>query len=321
MNIRPVTPSELSTYDELARQHGSLFNDSKWLALFGKQAQVLGVFAGDGRMVGGVSFYQERRWGLRILRSAPFTPTCGPFVAVKSQNPVTVLEERRSVLECVAEYLEKQSAAICTLSLERGILDALPFFWHGYKVVPNYTYLLNLAVPLDQIRKNMSPIRRNDISKGTRDGLVVKQTTDLAVVRDLVLATFGRQEKFVDKGYLEAILFHYANPTNSFGFTTYRGENPISTCFIVHDAKTAYYLLGGYRAEDRHHGAGPLAVFAAIQHSQELGLKTFDFEGSMVPAIERYFRGFGGQLTPYLTVNKGWLPVEMALKLIRRQIF
>ena len=321
MNVRPVAQSELSTFNELAHQQGTLFNCLEWLALFGKQIQPLGIFSEDGQMVGGLALFRERRWGLKILRNAPFTPGCGPFVAVQSQNPVAVLEERRKALECMTEYLEKKSAAICMLALERGIVDALPFTWCGYKVVPNYTYLLNLAVPLDQIRKNMSPIRRNDISKGTRDGLVVKQTTDLAVVRDLVLATFGRQEKFVDKGYLEAILFRYANPANSFGFTTYRGENPISTCFIVHDAKTAYYLLGGYRAQDRHHGAGPLAVFAAIRRAQELGLKTFDFEGSMVPAIERYFRGFGGQLTPYLTVNKAWLPVEMALKLMRRQIF
>lgn len=321
MNVRPLAQSELSVFDSLAHQHGALFNCLEWLALFGKPIQPLGIFADAGQMVGGLALFQERRWGLKILRNPPFTPTCGPFVAVQSHHPVAVLEERRKALECVTEYLEKESAAICMLALERGISDALPFFWGGYKVVPNYTYLMDLTVPLDQIRKKMSAIRRNDMSKGTRDGLVVNQTTDLAVVRDLVQATFARQNKFVDTGCLEAILFRYARPANSFAFTTYRNENPISTCFVVHDARTAYYLLGGYRATERHHGAGPLAVFAAIQHSQELGLKTFDFEGSMVPAIERYFRGFGGELTPYLTVNKAWLPVELALKLVRRQIF
>ena len=89
----------------------------------------------------------------------------------------------------------------------------------------------------------------------------------------------------------------------------------------MHDSQTAYYLLGGYQAEERHHGAGALAVFEAIQHCREIGLKTFDFEGSVIPAIEKYFRGFGGQLKPYFSVNKAWLPLEMALKFGWRQYF
>jgi len=50
-------------------------------------------------------------------------------------------------------------------------------------------------------------------------------------------------------------------------------------------------------------------------------MRVFDFEGSNVPSIERYFRGFGGTLTPYIGVHKAWLPVEMALKLRYRNLF
>jgi hypothetical protein len=52
-----------------------------------------------------------------------------------------------------------------------------------------------------------------------------------------------------------------------------------------------------------------------------LGLRAFDFEGSVVPAIERHFRGFGGTLTPYFRVNKAWLPIEMVLKFFKRRLF
>jgi hypothetical protein len=79
--------------------------------------------------------------------------------------------------------------------------------------------------------------------------------------------------------------------------------------------------MGGYGSEHKHHGAGPAAMFAAIRHAKKQGLAIFDFEGSMIPPIERYFRGFGGLLTPYLTVNKAWLPFEFVLKMIRRSNF
>ena len=321
MKIRELEPAELPAYDELAKAHGTLFNRLDWLALFGAQMRPFGIFDEGGKIVGGLSLYRERRWGLDILRRAPFTPTCGPFLAVKSQNPVAVLEERRKALDAMADHLEAAGASVCMLPLARDVQDALPFFWRGYKVIPLYTYLLDLAPPLEQIRKNMSPDRRNDVSKAFRDGLTVRPAPDLEVVRDLVLSTFGRQQKFVDRACLEGILFQYAHPGNSYAFVACRGEQPISACFVIHDDRTAYYLLGGYRAEDRHHGAGALAVMEAIRHAQELGLKTFDFEGSVLPPIERFFRGFGGRLTPYFTLNKAWRPLEVLLKFRNRSFF
>ena len=41
----------------------------------------------------------------------------------------------------------------------------------------------------------------------------------------------------------------------------------------------------------------------------------------MLPPVERYFRGFGGRLVPIFGVHRAWLPLEMALKLFRRQKF
>ena len=59
-----------------------------------------------------------------------------------------------------------------------------------------------------------------------------------------------------------------------------------------------------------HHGA-----------AKDRGLAIFDFEGSVILPIERYFRGFGGTLTPIISVHKAWLPLEMGLKLVRRSLF
>jgi hypothetical protein len=53
-----------------------------------------------------------------------------------------------------------------------------------------------------------------------------------------------------------------------------------------------------------------------------LGIKYFDFEGSMLPQIEIFFRGFGGQLVPYYNrINKAKLPLEILLKFYKRELF
>jgi hypothetical protein len=321
MNIRAISDTEIASYNALACEQGTVFHSVAWTALFGDRLTRYGVFQKNGDLIAGFHLYKIRMLGMTVLRNPPFTPHCGPFFKINAKNQVAILEAKRDILEAIADFLDNGSHAIVSVSLVPTIQDAVPFIWRKFKVVPGYTYILDLAVSLDELKRRMSPVRRNDISKAVRDGLVVRQIADPAVVRDLVMETFSRQRVSSCSQYLNEILFHFSNESNSYTFMTYRGDTAIACCFIVHDSKTAYYLLGGYRDDEKHHGAGALALLEAIKHAKELGLAAFDFEGSMIPAIEKYFRGFGGRLTPYFTVNKAWLPLEMALKFVKRHMF
>lgn len=321
MDIRAISDTELASFDALAREHGTVFHSVAWTALFGDDLVRYGVFQKNGDLIAGFCLRRLVVLGMEVFRTPPFTPQCGPFFRIKAQKPVAVLEARREILDAVAEFLDRRSCALVSVGLDPRIQDTLPFVWRKFKVVPRYTYVLDLASSLEDVQANMSPATRNDISKATRDGLVVRQTTDPKVIRDLVRETFARQHVHTDAQHLDAILFRFSNPGNSFMFTTCRGDSAIAGCFVVYDTRTAYYLLGGAKADERHHGAGALALIEAIKHAKQLRIATFDFEGSMIPAIERYFRRFGGQLTPYFTVNKAWLPLEIGLKLFKRELF
>lgn len=321
MNIREITDTEQAAYDLLALEHGTVFHTTAWTSLFGDRLVRYGVFQKNGDVVAGFSLYKVRILGMTVLRNPPFTPRCGPFFRIEAKNPVAILEARRDILDAMAQFLDNRSHALVSLPLDPGIEDTLPFVWRNFKAVPKYTYILDLTLSMDNVKKNMSPVRRRNITKALRDGLAVRQTTDPAVIRPLILQTFSRQAMHINTQHIDLILNIFANSNNSYMFTTYQGDNPIACCFVVHDRRTAYYLMGGYNSDDKHHGAGALALFEAIKYAKKLGLAEFDFEGSMIPAIERYFRGFGGRLTPYFMVNKAWLPLEMALKCVRRQLF
>ena len=52
----------------------------------------------------------------------------------------------------------------------------------------------------------------------------------------------------------------------------------IAAVYIVWDEKRSYYLLGGYDAEESHHGASAIAMWEAIRFTkEELGLNEFDY--------------------------------------------
>jgi len=60
-----------------------------------------------------------------------------------------------------------------------------------------------------------------------------------------------------------------------------------------------YYLLAGSDGRTRHHGALALLIWEALRLASHLGV-VFDFEGSMLPRVERMFRAFGAEQRPYL---------------------
>jgi len=321
MKAREIEERECGAYEAVARECGTIFHTTAWTSLVGKGLKRVGVFSKSDELVAGFHYFRSGPAFARYLRNPPCTPMCGPFLRCSAKNPVAVLELRRNVLTALASFLRRPEFALISLSLGRDIDDALPFVWSRFKVVPRYTYLIDLRQSRNARMGSMSVARRNDLSKATRDGLAAVQANDYRVVRELVRDGFIRNGLGGNDELLDAIFGQFAKPENCYGFVTMRNDEPLAAAFVIHDKRTAYYILGGYRATNGHHGAGALALANAIEHAAELGLEVFDFEGSMIPAIERYFRGFGGKLHSYFTVNRAWLPLELMLKLYKRHIF
>jgi hypothetical protein len=76
-----------------------------------------------------------------------------------------------------------------------------------------------------------------------------------------------------------------------------------AAAYIVWNADCAYYLMAGGDPDLRNSGAGSLVTWEAITFASTIS-RQFDFEGSMIEPIERFFRAFGGQPVPYFALSK-----------------
>ncbi len=321
MMIKEISDNDSFNYNELATKYGTIFNTIDWLKTFEGNARAYGIYDKGDNLIGGFSTYKENKYGFKIYCNPPFTPCIGPFLETKATNPVTVMNVWKKVLSSMADFIERLPYSVISICLNQNIVDTQPFIWRKFKVTPGYTYVLDLSRSIEDIHNRLSVETRHHIKKGAKDGLVVKQVDDFGIVRSLVLKTFLRQGKKAHEYYLGRILFEFANRDNSFAFAVFRDDKPIAASFCTHDSHTAFLLLSGYDHENKHHGAGPMAVSEAISCARESGLKYFDFEGSMIPQIEKYFRGFGGKLRPYYRINKAKLPLEILLKFFKRELF
>ena len=77
----------------------------------------------------------------------------------------------------------------------------------------------------------------------------------------------------------------------------------VSALYMTWDSRFAYYNIGCSHPDHTTTGAMSLLMWTAIQHAG-LVTKAFNFEGSMIASVERFFRGFGGIQTPYFQVSR-----------------
>ncbi|HUM81999.1 MAG TPA: GNAT family N-acetyltransferase, partial [Methanothrix sp.] len=264
----------------------------------------------------GFYVWEVFRFGLKMLRNPPFTPQIGPFFEYRAINPAARTDEQRAVVEAMAEFLTSSDASVVSLGLSPAITDCLPFFWRGWKVIHHYTYRIDLSRSEGELMAAMSTERRKNIRKARNDGVSVREASDTHTMCSLMTKTFARQNMSIPVATVGTLFSEFSPGSNSYCLISQQEDGqPVAGAYIVHDAITAYYLIGGY-ATNGHHGAGALAMWHAILKAKAMGLKVFDFEGSMIPPIERYFRGFGGLLTPIFSIQRAWLPIEMILKIL-----
>ena len=76
-----------------------------------------------------------------------------------------------------------------------------------------------------------------------------------------------------------------------------------ASLLLVNDSFVSYQLISVFPPKYLNSGASSLIVKEAIADTLAHG-RIFDFEGSMIKNVEKSFRQFGGQITPYFVLRK-----------------
>ncbi len=308
-------------YRELALKKGSVFNQAEWLQLYGDRILVLGLYNLNDELIGAFNFYKAIKFGMAYLIVPPYSPSNGLFFINPAENNSNRITFEKAVHESICKWLNAQRVLLKISAFPFTTNDTQVYFWNKYKVIPNYSYRLSLDQSAEQLFSGLTSEKRKSVRRAEKDKIEIKLCEDYQIVKELILKTFDRKDKKVSMEFLDKILFKFATKENSFAYVAYQNNKPSGCTYCLISGDTTYYLFGGYDISNKHHGSGVSCMWHSILHAKDLGLKIFDFEGSMLPEVEKYFREFGGDLVPYYTIQKAWLLVEMALKLAVRNRF
>lgn len=318
--------NDKNLYRELCKTEPTIpiFSKDWWLdAVCGDAWDVCLVEKG-GKIVATMPYhYKKNRRRLRILQP-PVTQTLGPWIRTSDAKYANRLGQEKDILtELIAQlpafdHFHQQ--------WHHSYTNWLPFYWRGFQQTTRYTYRLPDLSDLDMVWAGFRENIRRDIRKAAnRFKLSVR--TDLSIDDFLVLniQTFDRQG--IDLPYSKSFIRRLdaacleKNARMIFIAEDEQGRHHAGV-YIVWDEQSAYYIMGGGDSELRASGATSLCMWEAIKFAATV-TKSFDFEGSMMEPVERFFRAFGAIQTPYFSISKNesrLLQVREGLGMIKRSI-
>lgn len=260
-----------------------------------------------------------KRYGQRLLSQPPYTPYLGPWLRVEGDNSTVKYSREKELISDILDKLPKFDY-FQQCCFPNGI-GWLPFYWKKFSQTTFYTYILEDISDLDSGWRRLKENIRGDIKKaGGRFGVSVLEggIEDIIELQDMSFRRQGRAAS-ADADVIRAIGQACFERGCGRVFIARDGDGRAHAgAFIVWDNATAYYLIGGGNPELRNSGAASLCLWEAIRFASGVS-KRFDFEGSMIEPIERFFRAFGATQVPYHCITKAPSPLlRLVLTLMGR---
>lgn len=284
-----------------------LFSRAWWLdAVAGDNWDVALVEKG-GVVVAAMPYAWKQRCGFTFISQPPLTQTQGPWIRPSSAKYAKRLSREKDLMGALADQLPKYHHFSQNWHFEQT--NWLPFYWKGFSQTTRYTYRIPqlFGKSEDDLWSDFQQNIRTDIKKASkRESLSIRDDLPLQKFFELNTMVFRRQNKKVP--YTKAFIENLDKAANDRSCRRVliaedsQGRHHAGV-YIVWDENSAYYIMGGGDPDLRNSGATSLCMWEAIKFASTV-TQSFDFEGSMLEPVERFFRSFGAIQTPYFNVSR-----------------
>lgn len=283
---------------------GSIFSHRWWLeAVAPGMYEILEIKKGH-EIQAAWPIVHLKKDGAKHVCMPALTQKLGILFAPSNAKPVEVQSTNQKLATELMDQLGE--AASFHQNFHENFTDWLPFFWRGYAQTTRYTYVLEDVSDPAALWNRMRRNHRRDIRRAERLGIRIKDNLEMARFLELNRKTFTRQGKEPLASDEIICRLDQACCANA-GRRIFAGVDSQgrvhAAVYVAWADNTAYYLMGGSEPDLRESGAQLLALWEAVIFSSSV-VKRFDFEGSMLPQVERSFRGFGARQVPYFSISK-----------------
>ena len=273
----------------------------------GKEWDVLLVDDSQGRVAAAMPYLLGRKLGVSYIVQPQLTQFCGPWFNLPDDMPPSQRTgfENRYGAELVAR-LEALRVGFFHQHFAPECGNWLPFLWQGYRQSTRYTYRLPSLADPAALRRQASRVRLRHLADIAAAGCTVDfdlPTADfVGFHRDYYARQHGGDlvpsdlmQRLVDtaRSRRQALLGALRGPSGELH----------AAWFTPFDSRLGYSILLALGPQ-----AAPNAMTYLIWHQLDALApltRGFDFEGSIEPGLEFFYRSFGAVQCPFLVVSKG----------------
>ena len=184
-------------------------------------------------------------------------------------------------------------------------------FPHGFIVQTKENYILNLSLPMAELKNNYSKHTRRQIKKAEENKVNIVKGLQASDYFDLkLLATKGKLHR-LSMQTLNRVIEYGHSHENGVIYAAYNEHNQLcAAAFFIFNGQRVTYLNAVSTIEGKNINAMHKIVDQFIQEHSDSPL-TLDFEGSVIPGIARFYKGFGAQPEQYYSLKSNRLPIPL----------
>ena len=272
-------------------------------AAYGSELKLL-KFMEDSEVVAVMWAWESGKKLFNSLITPPFSPSCWLTLLNSYDKPATQRAKEKDVMKALLSFVESGKWGYWKFDFPVDYTDFQEAIWKGTLPKTKYTYrILDLRNWEEKIDSKL----RNKLKRFSEFSFEVRPF----VQSEMNLFMSSSASKGVAH---EQLLSKFNGLNSSSAFTVIAEEgNYQAFCIIVNGV--CYYLVSSNAKSDNALSA--CGVKFCIEESVRRGCASFDFEGSMIPEIEVFFRSFGGDLLPYFSIDGGRGIVYFLRKIMR----
>jgi hypothetical protein len=274
---------------------------------------------------GNITAVMPYSWSKKYMRFLSLQPVLTPYLGIiyfyppdiSKRTSIYSFENEHSnniILNLPAHFLYQQY----NFGIE--FKNWYPFYLKKWVQTTRYTYILRNIKDHDLIWSGFTNTLKRQISSAKKECTFYESQSILDVFSLMKNSILKKNLKWGISDDLLLRLDEVLNEKQQRKILIARnikGEM-ISGIYVCWDSGTAYLLGLGMQKEAEDTNSVKMLIWESIKSASEK-VDIFDFEGSMIPGVERLYRSFGGERTPYFEIKKYKNKiVRLALNFINR---
>lgn len=296
-NIQEISAKDRNDF----REHfdDAYFRDPHIDLVYNHRLRYFGIY-GEGQLAGGFVVYEGGKGPLKTWITPPFYPHNGLFVLNSALTADLILPLMSSF---------SRSQYVCYIKWDLPIAlytSTLPDKW-----IERWTYRLHLQQSESSLLKGIHPTIKSSHQKAIKQGCRFVLDTEKNEVKSMIKTNLDQKNVRYNSKLLTQLHAYFSEHPHVYYFSTFLGEQRIACNIIYVDNGVAYHLFSAFDRSLSLNYANAAHLLSTILYlkDQQPEIHTFDFEGSTVPAIDFYFKRFGGIQCKYPSMYYSRLPL------------